>query len=552
MYANDKAMAERWEEHTPKDKKLPEKVKKQTNKNAELKSGFKRNSMDVKTQELSDIQKLAQAAAHRNLAKLASLGGLQAAYVADAAGADASERANALAGDRAREEDSNLIDDLFGQGSDSLRMINKRKRHANAAFAESDAARLVNVVDPSKLITKDHDATLTGLAMISGKKNKDKEDRVLDRYKEIIRKYQEPVDMDGKRTSRETPFHLQRQGELADRDMDVAGHTQQRKEHPINYWLNPLDRTGPINEVIDRLSRRMNAATAAPDSAIGRFGMGVGNVGTLGLLGALAGGEGAQNKLRRSAVDNRIFDEHSMPSKSKDDDKKSEKEKKAGVLGAGLGAAVGAGLLKSRNSPGLRTGLYSYESPIMQYLHKKLPMGSPLAGAAAGGLAGHVSQEAVRKLEEYFSGNREEDKREALAKRVAMLEGEKAGSEKQANLANIIKALKAFGKRTLAPAAGTGLVGYGVGKSKGYGQGFESGQDSIKDMNLKEIMDLAMPKLEVAKQASTIQELAKEAGKRGLWDNVHAKRKRGEKPAKKGDKDYPDEKSWKKTTKASK
>jgi len=27
--------------------------------------------------------------------------------------------------------------------------------------------------------------------------------------------------------------------------------------------------------------------------------------------------------------------------------------------------------------------------------------------------------------------------------------------------------------------------------------------------------------------------------KRGLWDNIHAKRKRGEKPAKKGDKDYP-------------
>ena len=33
--------------------------------------------------------------------------------------------------------------------------------------------------------------------------------------------------------------------------------------------------------------------------------------------------------------------------------------------------------------------------------------------------------------------------------------------------------------------------------------------------------------------------------KKGLWDNVHAKRKRGEKPAKKGDADYPDEKSWK-------
>jgi hypothetical protein len=43
--------------------------------------------------------------------------------------------------------------------------------------------------------------------------------------------------------------------------------------------------------------------------------------------------------------------------------------------------------------------------------------------------------------------------------------------------------------------------------------------------------------------------LEKLAGKRGLWDNIHAKRKRGEKPAKPGDKDYPDSKSWKKTTK---
>ena len=30
-----------------------------------------------------------------------------------------------------------------------------------------------------------------------------------------------------------------------------------------------------------------------------------------------------------------------------------------------------------------------------------------------------------------------------------------------------------------------------------------------------------------------------EEGKKGLWDNIHAKRKRGEKPAKPGDKDYP-------------
>jgi hypothetical protein len=36
-----------------------------------------------------------------------------------------------------------------------------------------------------------------------------------------------------------------------------------------------------------------------------------------------------------------------------------------------------------------------------------------------------------------------------------------------------------------------------------------------------------------------------EKKKKGLWDNVWAKRRRGEKPAKPGDEDYPDEKAWK-------
>jgi hypothetical protein len=33
MYANDPKMAEKWEEHTPKGKKLPKKVKKKSVKN---------------------------------------------------------------------------------------------------------------------------------------------------------------------------------------------------------------------------------------------------------------------------------------------------------------------------------------------------------------------------------------------------------------------------------------------------------------------------------------------------------------------------------------
>lgn len=41
------------------------------------------------------------------------------------------------------------------------------------------------------------------------------------------------------------------------------------------------------------------------------------------------------------------------------------------------------------------------------------------------------------------------------------------------------------------------------------------------------------------------EELSLQEKKKGLWANIHAKRKRGEKPAKKGDPNYPDEKSWK-------
>ena len=38
----------------------------------------------------------------------------------------------------------------------------------------------------------------------------------------------------------------------------------------------------------------------------------------------------------------------------------------------------------------------------------------------------------------------------------------------------------------------------------------------------------------------TFTQFIEEGKKKGLWDNIHAKRKRGEKPAKPGDEDYPE------------
>ena len=63
------------------------------------------------------------------------------------------------------------------------------------------------------------------------------------------------------------------------------------------------------------------------------------------------------------------------------------------------------------------------------------------------------------------------------------------------------------------------------------------GMDHIEPDEIAELME------------RTKQAVDKWAGKQlGLWDRIRAKKQRGEKPAKPGDKDYPDSKSWNKVT----
>ena len=53
------------------------------------------------------------------------------------------------------------------------------------------------------------------------------------------------------------------------------------------------------------------------------------------------------------------------------------------------------------------------------------------------------------------------------------------------------------------------------------------------------------------KCSHVLEEAIKLASKPGLWDNIHAKRKRGEAPAKPGEEGYPDKKNWKEVTQES-
>jgi hypothetical protein len=63
---------------------------------------------------------------------------------------------------------------------------------------------------------------------------------------------------------------------------------------------------------------------------------------------------------------------------------------------------------------------------------------------------------------------------------------------------------------------------------------------------LREAMGEYMGNIGLAKQGS---EKSASESKPGLWANIHAKRKRGEKAAKPGDEDYPDKKQWDKLSK---
>ena len=85
----------------------------------------------------------------------------------------------------------------------------------------------------------------------------------------------------------------------------------------------------------------------------------------------------------------------------------------------------------------------------------------------------------------------------------------------------------------------------------------ESGDKSKLEKHRKIALALTKKKKELEKKMDSDlkglysdAELQLEKGK-GLWANIHAKRKRGGKPAKKGQKGYPDEKAWKSTKKAS-
>ncbi len=75
--------------------------------------------------------------------------------------------------------------------------------------------------------------------------------------------------------------------------------------------------------------------------------------------------------------------------------------------------------------------------------------------------------------------------------------------------------------------------------------------DSSGKAELAEVGTNKTVKMYVSDLRKLSESSIEEAEKKGLWANIHAKRARGEKPAKPGDEDYPDEEAWKAAKKTS-
>lgn len=213
-----------------------------------------------------------------------------AMYVAGLQGNDAWARVQKRVNETAKRENPGGIYDKLGPLNDKA--LNLRAR----SIAHQ-------AVTPSTRILSDalggHESLggiiVNSLGAIGG--GPEVQDKVRKMYGDTdIDSYRDKVKEDAPVSKRETRWHQQLQGIFADKDYAVAAHRWNRANHPYQYWLNPFDRTGPLQELNDRIMRRHMAGAAEPDTFGGRVARN-----TIPFAAPFMGGEEAQDKMRATA-----------------------------------------------------------------------------------------------------------------------------------------------------------------------------------------------------------------------------------------------------------
>lgn len=245
-----------------------------------------------------------------------NLGPLEHAYVADSIGGQSLQNASRKLKEMHNDPTNpyqGIYDRLLTMQGGFGENLGERISRGSARMAESPSWRALSMLDPTA--SGQQEGIIGALSGFGGGEDKAEgaKRRSAEAYAKFLKKHQDKVDPKAKTTERETPFHVNSQGMLANLDSDIAGHKYMRNERPLHYWLNLLSKSGPLSELGDRGMRRIIAGQASPESTLGRFGMGAGGLTTLGLLPMLMGGEGAQQKLRASAVKNKLYAPEATP-----------------------------------------------------------------------------------------------------------------------------------------------------------------------------------------------------------------------------------------------
>ena len=238
--------------------------------------------------------------------KKPKLGPLEHAYVADAVGASPHVRLSETLPGKIKPE-SGWYDRLLAAAAPLNKTYGERVQVGASRMADSPKLRLMSAFDPTA--NKDQAGLVELLAAGNWGQESDLLAKAREKYKNIIKPHQDKLlDPNGPVTSRETPWHMSMQAMLADKDTDIAGHTYLRKERPGHYWLNPMSKAGPLRELTDRMLRRGLSGIADHESTAGRFAASL-----VPFYPQIIGGTEAQNKLRRLAYKNKMYDPAAEP-----------------------------------------------------------------------------------------------------------------------------------------------------------------------------------------------------------------------------------------------
>lgn len=237
MHVHHPEIAKRWDEHTPKGKKLPEHVKKHKKKAA----AFALASIGI---------------------KLADVG----PYMGDLAATVKSQ--DDMVGSIARNRDQRFGQYLLnpyvsGPIHEILTRLGRRVnagRAAHPTFAKATAGGILNPLNlvgyPAAAVMGGPEAREKARGMYEESQAPSYEEAAADKETDERQKARHQ-----KHAAGEGPFATERSGLVSGLDKQIAMMSRNRHEHPGHYYANPFV-YGPLSELLSRAYRRYNASQA--------------------------------------------------------------------------------------------------------------------------------------------------------------------------------------------------------------------------------------------------------------------------------------------------